>query len=258
MNNYTDIAHQIDVAYTNYKAAQRSSALNALRIGLLLQQVAEGLPHGEYGKWVAAHCPFSARAAAYYRAAVNNHPDYAELVRVLDAQGVGALNEVQSAQYAELARMPRTLLYLATRADADAETSASASNEKDIQLDAAEIAAGLITMSAPQTTITTQDLRAVTQVLQEALVTGAIDAGDGMSVPLSEALHSAVTQEVYENMRRQQAHIAQARQTPVSTVRLTVDLADVAGTIARLRHTLQALDTTQREVLVSVLRQILS
>lgn len=254
MNNYTDIARKIGEAYSHYKAAQRSSALNALRIGLLLQQVAEELPRGEYGKWVAANCPFSARAAAYYRAAVNNYPDYAQLVRILDAHGEDALDETQRARYAELERMPRTLLYLAARADVEMDTSAT--NEKDIRLDAAEIAAGLIVMSAPQSQVTAQDVRAVTRVMEEVLATGAVDPGDGLSVPLSEALRSAVTGEVYETMQRQRTRIAQARRSSPSVVRFAVDLADIPKAVARLRHVLESLEAEQREKLLSVFRQL--
>lgn len=263
INDYSDIARKIRSAYDDYRASQRSSAINALRIGILLQQVADGLPHGEYGRWVEQNCPFSLRAAAYYRAAVRNYPEYADVVRVIDELGISALNERQRQLYDSLADMPRTLLYLAHRADVNTcdtthENASASSPTAELQLDAAEIAAGLIAMASPTSVVTRGDVKAVTEVMTEALVTGAIDPGEGLSVPLSEAIHSAVTSEIYESMQRQRAYIADARAKRPDVIRIAIDLSNQDQTLERFRAQLESITPSQLSALADLLQNLLN
>lgn len=75
--------------------------------------------------------------------------------------------------------------------------------------DEQRLAWAVVQQTAPHGNITAAHVRSVVNVLKEAVQTGAIDPGTGVSVPLvADALKAAVTEETYERMRRQQQHIA--------------------------------------------------
>lgn len=109
--------------------------------------------------------------------------DAAEVIQRLLPIGNGPLNEAQAR---ELARL-------------DAELQAPAWQ--------------LVLDTAPGGKVTAAHIRSVVQTLRDLVVTGAVDMGTGDMVRLADALRAPITEETYERMQRQIAHI-QARQSP--------------------------------------------
>lgn len=68
----------------------------------------------------------------------------------------------------------------------------------------------LATNTAPDGKLTAAHVQSVVDVLKEVIATGAIDPGDGEQIPLSEMLHARITEETYERMKRQDAHIQES------------------------------------------------
>lgn len=71
----------------------------------------------------------------------------------------------------------------------------------------------VVQQTAPRGKVTAEHVKSVVSVLKEVTATGAIDDGTGVSIPVSEAtvthIKAAVTEETYERMARQSAHIAE-------------------------------------------------
>jgi hypothetical protein len=67
--------------------------------------------------------------------------------------------------------------------------------------------------TAPDGKITAAHVKSVVNVLKEVFATGAIDDGTGEQIPVAAAtpehLKAAITEETYERMQRQEAHIAE-------------------------------------------------
>src|SRR5262245_41201892 len=66
-----DLARQISAAHGEAIEAARTSLDRGMKAGDLLLKVKGALPHGKFGPWVEANCPFSVRTAqAYMRVAI--------------------------------------------------------------------------------------------------------------------------------------------------------------------------------------------
>jgi|GEM_PF-910822 len=75
-----------------------------------------------------------------------------------------------------------------------------------------QMAWAVVQQTAPGGKVTASHVKSVVTVLKEVVQTGAIDPGTGESIPLvAEALKSAVTEEMYERMKRQESYIVQAQ-----------------------------------------------
>lgn len=61
--------------------------------------------------------------------------------------------------------------------------------------------------TAPNGKITAPHIKSVAIVCKEAIATGAIDGGDGFSIPIKGALYAAISDETAERAKRQAAHI---------------------------------------------------
>lgn len=79
-----------------------------------------------------------------------------------------------------------------------------------LEPDMQPIAWDLVEKTAPGGKITATHVQSVVNILQEAVATGALDPGDGAQLPLSQAIRAAVTEETYERMKRQEAHISES------------------------------------------------
>lgn len=87
------------------------------------------------------------------------------------------------------------------------------------QLDeeAQRLAWEVVQQTAPAGKVTAAHVKSVVSVLKGVVTTGAIDNGTGESVPVvADVLKAAVTEETYERMRRQEAHMEQARVNKVA------------------------------------------
>jgi len=85
---------------------------------------------------------------------------------------------------------------------------------------------GIVQQTAPNNQITAQHIKSVVKVLGEVMQTGALDPGTGEQVPIvSPAFKAAITEETYERMQRQQAHIADRLDRPI---RLHADTYKIA------------------------------
>lgn len=79
----------------------------------------------------------------------------------------------------------------------------------------------VVTETAPGRHVTAAHVKSVVEVLRDIQATGAIDNGDGEDIPITAAtpdhLKAAITEQTYERMQRQAAHImdsnARARAT---------------------------------------------
>lgn len=71
----------------------------------------------------------------------------------------------------------------------------------------------VVQQTAPAGKVTAEHVKSVVSVLKEVTATGAIDNGEGESIPAAQAtvqhIKAAVTEETYERQRRQEAHIAE-------------------------------------------------
>lgn len=79
-----------------------------------------------------------------------------------------------------------------------------------------EIIWGVVQQTAPNGKVTAEHVKSVVTVLKEVTQTGAIDNGEGESIPVTAAtiehVKAAVTEETYERQRRQEAHIAEKQE----------------------------------------------
>lgn len=71
----------------------------------------------------------------------------------------------------------------------------------------------VIKETAPDGKVTGKHVASVARVFKEALETGAVDPGDGESIPLRGALAAAITVDTYEAALRQRQHIAERTNT---------------------------------------------
>lgn len=70
----------------------------------------------------------------------------------------------------------------------------------------------VIKETAPNGKVTAQHAKSIANVFKEAMVTGAIDNGDGISIPIRGALYAAASDETTERAKRQTAHIEERTQ----------------------------------------------
>lgn len=84
---------------------------------------------------------------------------------------------------------------------------------KQFDTDMRRVAWQLAAETAPNGKVTSGHVQSIVNVLQNAIQTGALDPGDGEQLPLSQALHAAITEETYERMMRQKTHIAEKQQS---------------------------------------------
>lgn len=73
-----------------------------------------------------------------------------------------------------------------------------------------KLAWSVIEATAPGGKITARHVQSVVNVLGEMQRTGALDVDDGKQLPISLALQVAVTEESYERLMRQSAHLKEA------------------------------------------------
>lgn len=71
----------------------------------------------------------------------------------------------------------------------------------------------VIKETAPDGKVTREHVTSVARVFREAITTGALDNGDGESIPVRGALAAAITEETYERLQRQRDHIAGSTNT---------------------------------------------
>lgn len=84
-----------------------------------------------------------------------------------------------------------------------------------LEADAQRLAWEVVQQTAPAGKITAAHVKSVVNVLKEVVTTGAIDNGSGAAVPVvADVLKAAVTEETYERMRRQEAHIVEKLTSP--------------------------------------------
>lgn len=69
----------------------------------------------------------------------------------------------------------------------------------------------VVTETAPDNKVTATHVKSVVNVFKEVMITGAIDSGSGESVRIADAVKAAITEETYERLQRQKAHIAAGR-----------------------------------------------
>lgn len=86
------------------------------------------------------------------------------------------------------------------------QARALAHYEKDVQKTVWQMAQ----RSAPAGAVTASHIKAVGEVLTQILVSGGMDDGSGEVKPLGVLINAAVTEEVYERMKRQGEHIREA------------------------------------------------
>lgn len=65
----------------------------------------------------------------------------------------------------------------------------------------------VINATAPNGKVTSQHAKSIANLCKEAMVTGAIDNGDGISIPIRGALYAAASDETTERAKRQTQHI---------------------------------------------------
>jgi hypothetical protein len=83
----------------------------------------------------------------------------------------------------------------------------------ELEPEAQRLAWEVVIETAPQGKVTAAHVKSVVTVLKEVLTTGALDAGEGISIPIGRAtithVKAAVTEETYERMMRQEIHIVE-------------------------------------------------
>jgi N6-adenosine-specific RNA methylase IME4 len=93
------------------------------------------------------------------------------------------------------------------------ENEAQARPLTELDPEAQRLAWEVVKETAPLGKVTSTHVKSVVSVLKDILKTGAIDAGEGLDIPVSQAtpdhLKAAITEETYERMKRQEAHIAE-------------------------------------------------
>lgn len=115
----------------------------------------------------------------------------------------------------------------------------------------------VVTETAPGRHVTAAHVKSVVEVLREIQATGAVDAGDGEDIPISAAtaahLKAAITEQTFERMQRQAAHIlesnARAQATRLRFEGLTY--SDLP-TACRMELTRQGLATRRFSMLIVV------
>lgn len=71
--------------------------------------------------------------------------------------------------------------------------------------------------TAPNGVVTSAHVQSVCEVFKEAIDTGAVDNGEGESVPVSQLAKALITEQTYERMQRQNAYIETATQNASQT-----------------------------------------
>jgi hypothetical protein len=76
----TDVAVRICAEHEAAQASARDAVVHAIRAGELLIAAKAGLPHGEFGAWLAANVSFSERTAQGYMRLARLEPAKAQRV----------------------------------------------------------------------------------------------------------------------------------------------------------------------------------
>lgn len=76
-----------------------------------------------------------------------------------------------------------------------------------LEPEAQRIVWDVVQQTAPDGKVTAAHVKSVANVFREVMVTGSLDNGEGESVAVSDAVKAAITEETYERMKRQEAHI---------------------------------------------------
>lgn len=91
----------------------------------------------------------------------------------------------------------------------------------ELEPEAQRLAWEVVKETAPQGKVTAAHVKSVVSVLKEVLTTGAIDNGEGESIPVEQAtadhMKAAVTEETYERMKRQELHIVERQSRQLAT-----------------------------------------
>lgn len=82
----------------------------------------------------------------------------------------------------------------------------SVSEAQDI-IEEHKLAERVIVETAPSSVVTPGHVKSIVAVLREMRETGALDPGDGVLLPVSDALRAAITEETYERMMRQKEYL---------------------------------------------------
>jgi hypothetical protein len=77
----TDLADRINAEHDAYLAAAADAVGHAVCAGKLLADAKQGVRHGEWSSWVAAHCRFSLRMAQNYMRVAENEARFASRSR---------------------------------------------------------------------------------------------------------------------------------------------------------------------------------
>lgn len=93
----------------------------------------------------------------------------------------------------------------------------------DLPDDALQTVYEVVKKTAPGGKITAGHIKSVVTVFNEITATGALDNGDGESIPAGGAFGAAITEETYERVMRQREHLSAKRGK-----RLAVDTVTVA------------------------------
>lgn len=189
--------------------SRRQGILAMLRCGSRLLQIRATIPHGEWEDWIKHTCGFTSRTANNYMTAARKYPYLVELAFSCELG-----NPLLPADERLLEDMPMALLYLGSKPmslDGGAAFERLADPDQTMR-DTAEIVTDMLIVAHDQATVNPHDVKRIMNVIEPALLTGALDPGTGQSLALSEAFESALTQEHYEALMRMKEHVRSSRE----------------------------------------------